>query len=82
MFTVLWSPTASSDFAILALSHIDRSTEIDEAGDDIDDKLQIAPTVHGQHISEGLWRIASGPLAALYSIDGNEVAVDAMRWIG
>ena len=82
MFSVIWSSSAQSDFTVIAFSHFDRSMETEEAGDEIDDKLQSDPTGNGQHISEGLWRIESGPLAVLYSIDGNDVSVDAVRWIG
>ena len=75
-------PSASGDYAAIFLSQLDRATEIENAGYDIGDKLEIDPTGNGTHVCEGLRRIASEPLVALYSIDGNDVSVDAVRWIG
>ncbi len=82
MFSVIWSSSAQGDFTVIAFSNFDRSIDIEQAGDEIDDKLQSNPTANGQHVSEGLWRIETGPLAALYAFDGNKVTVDAVRWIG
>ena len=82
MFSIIWSSSAQGAFTVIAFTHFDRALEIEEAGDEIEGKLQSDPTGSGQHISEGLWRIESGPLAALYSIEGDQVLVDAVRWIG
>lgn len=82
MFSVVWSSSAQSDYTIIAFSNFDRSRDIELAGDEIDDKLKRNPTGSGQHLSEGLWRIESGPMVAVYSIDGNRVSVDAVHWVG
>ena len=68
MFSVKWSPSAAIDFAELVFLHQDLWAEIDDAGDDLDEKLHHDPATHGQHLSEGLWRIISEPLAFYYSI--------------
>jgi hypothetical protein len=82
VFTVIWTPSANGEFAAILFSYPDRLIEIDDAGQDIDDKLRSDPTSYGHHLSENLWRITSGPLAAFYSIEGNEVVLDTVHWIG
>jgi len=75
MFSVRWSPSASADFAAISILYPNRWNDIDDAGDDLDDKLRLDPMTHGQHISEDLWRIISRPLVAYYTVDGNEVTI-------
>jgi hypothetical protein len=82
MFAVIWTPSANGDLAVIAFSHADRLVEIEDAGDEIDDKLQSDPTGNGRHISEGIWRIEAHPIAVIYSIEGVEVTVHGALWIG
>jgi len=82
MFTVIWSPSASGEYAGFILTSIDRAIEIENAGYDINDKLEVNPTGYGQHIREGIWRISSGPIVAIYSIEDKTVTIDGLGWIG
>lgn len=81
MFSVIWSPSASGDFAAFALSHMNRLTEIDDAAGEIDDQFRTDPMGNGQHISEGLWRVIVKPLAAFYILEGTEVNISAVGWV-
>lgn len=54
MFTVIWPPSANGDFAAIVFAHPDRLVDIEDAGYDINDKLESDPFANGKHISEGL----------------------------
>lgn len=82
MFTVIWTPSANGDYAEIVFAHSNQLTKIEDAGYDINDKLEDNPAGNGQHISEGLWRISSIPLTVFYSIEGNEVRVEMVLWVG
>ena len=82
MFPVKWSPSASADLVDWLFTHPNRVDEIDEAAEKIHEQLVHDPIGSGNHVSEGLWRIQSGPLAVLYSVDGNEVSIAAVHWLG
>jgi hypothetical protein len=80
MFAVRWTPSALRDFAELTLLHPGRWNDINAADNDIDAKLRRDPTKYGQHLSEGLWRITSQPLAVYYIVDANLVEVTSVSW--
>jgi hypothetical protein len=64
------------------LDHPNHWGAIDAAEQDITAKLSRDPLYFSQEVSEGLRRIISWPLAAYFVIDGNQVEVDAVGWIG
>jgi hypothetical protein len=80
MFVVQWSISATNDFATLTMLHPTRWKDINDADNDIEKKLRLDPTHFGQHVSEGLWRIISKPLAVLYTI-GSVVTVSSVGWV-
>jgi hypothetical protein len=82
MFAVDWELSASNEFAVISMLHTDRWTDINAADNDISKKLQRNPLKFNQPVSEGLRRIISGPLAVFFSIDGNDVHVEAVGWVG
>jgi hypothetical protein len=82
MFAVDWDFSASSEFAEISMRYTDRWHDINAADNDIHKKLQRNPLQYSQPVSEGLRRIISGPLAVYFSIDGNNVHVEAVGWIG
>lgn len=70
MFAVRWSPSAAADLAAITMLHPARWAEIDDAGEEIDEKLNLDPINNGTHVSEGLWRIIAKPLVAFYVMEG------------
>ena len=59
----------------------DRWSDIDAADQDIDNKLRRNPQKHSQLVSEELRRIISDPLVVYFTIEGNQVVVEAVGWI-
>jgi hypothetical protein len=82
MYDVRWLKQATSDLAAICLVHLAMWPVIDAAEQDISRKLQWDPFMYSQEVSEGLRRIISWPLSAYFSIDGNNVEVEAVGWIG
>ena len=82
MFRVDWEPAASDQFAAISVAHPGRWKDINNADNHIAKKLQSAPLTHGQTVSEGLWRIISEPLVVYFSIQGKQVTVEAVGWVG
>jgi hypothetical protein len=82
MFVVDWEHSASDEFAAFTMLYTNRWADINAADNDIDSKLRRDPLHHSQPVAEGLRRINSAPLAAYFSIDGNMVHVENIRWIG
>ena len=82
MFRVDWEPAASDQFANISVAHPSRWKDINDADNDITRKLQRDPLTYGRTISEGLWRIISDPLVVYFSIQEDQVTVEAVGWIG
>ena len=81
MFDIIWSQNATNVLAMLCLDHPSDWSVINTAEEDITSKLQVRPLKHSQEISEGLRRIISWPLIVYFSIDGNQIEIDAVGWI-
>jgi hypothetical protein len=81
MFVVEWEFTATEDFAALTALHPGRWNDINAANNDIERKLRKNPLQFSLPVSEGLRRIISDPLAIFFSIEGNNVYVQAVGWI-
>jgi hypothetical protein len=81
MFRVEWEPSASDHFAAISVAHADRWQDINTADNDIGKRLQRDPLKYSQAVSEGLRRIISDPLVVYFSIDGDQVNVEAVGWI-
>jgi hypothetical protein len=81
MFRVEWEPEASDQFAEISMLHADRWHDINAADNDIDKKLQRDPLFYSDAVSEGLNRIITDPLIVYFSVDGNTVTVDGVRWL-
>ena len=82
MFAVDWEPSATDQFAAICVAHPTRWKDINDADNDITQKLQRDPLKYSQPVSEGLRRIISDPVVAFFSIDGKQVTVEAVGWIG
>jgi len=82
MFPVTWQPTATDQFAAICVAHPGRWNDINNADNDITAKLQRDPVKFSQAVSQGLRRIISDPLVVYFSIDGNQVTVESVGWIG
>lgn len=82
MFAVDWEVSAFHDFAVISMRHTDRWKDINSADNDIDAKLRQDPLQSSQPVAEGLRRIVSRPLAIYFSVDGNQVHVEAVGWVG
>ncbi len=82
MYAVDWELSASNEFAVICMLHADRWNDINAADNEIEKKLRRNPVKHGQPLSEGLLRIVFSPLAVFFSIDGTQVHVEAVGWIG
>ncbi len=67
-FTVVYTRDADNILARAWLSAKDRRS-VTDAQYQIDQQLTRDPKNPGQEITEGLWRIEAGPLAAYYEID-------------
>ncbi len=72
----------TDQFAAICVAHPPRWKDINDADNDIAQKLQRDPLQYSQPVSEGLRRIISDPLVIFFSIDGNQVTVEAVGWIG
>ena len=81
MFDVEWQANVTDDLAAICVDHRDRWADIDAAESDISYKLRRNPLHFSQPVSEGLRRIISLPLAAYFSITGNQVSVEGVGWI-
>ncbi len=81
MFRVEWEPSASDHFAAISVAHPNRWKDINAADNDIEKKLQRDPLKYSQVVSEGLRRIISDPLVVYFTIEGNQVNVEAVGWI-
>jgi hypothetical protein len=82
MFRVEWDLSASDQFAAISVAHPSRWKDIDAADTDIDRKLQRDPVMYSQSVAEGLRRIISEPLVIYFTIQGEQVNVEAVGWIG
>jgi hypothetical protein len=82
MYAVDWELSASREFAVISMLHSDRWNDLNAADNDIEKKLRSNPLKYSQPVSEGLHRIVSSPLAVFFSIDGTQVHVEAVGWIG
>jgi hypothetical protein len=82
MFSVVWQPSATDQFAAICVAQPGRWSDINDADNDITAKLEHDPLKFSQAVSEGLRRIISGPLVVYFSIDGNQVTVESVGWIG
>jgi hypothetical protein len=78
MFRVEWEPSASDHFAAISMAHPDRWEAINAADNDIGKKLLRDPLKYSEAVSEGLRRIISDPLVVYFSIDGDQVNVEAL----
>jgi len=81
MFRVKWEPQASDAFAAISMAHIDLWKDINSADNDIGYKLEREPLHFSQPVSEGLRRIVSAPLAVYFSVESDQVTVEAVGWI-
>lgn len=82
MFVVEWELSATDDFAAVSALHPGRWNDINAGDNDIESKLRKHPLQSSQPVSEGLRRIISEPLAVFFFIDGNNVYVEAVGWVG
>lgn len=81
MSRVASEPAATDQFAAICLAHTDRWNDIDTADNDIGKRLELDPLKHSQPISEGLRRISAEPLVVYFSVEGDQVAVEAVGWL-
>ena len=82
MHDVEWKPSATSNLAAICLEHPEHWIDIDAAEQAITYKLQRQPLQSSQEVSEGLRRIICWPLVVYFSIDRNQIEIDAVGWIG
>jgi hypothetical protein len=81
MYRVEWETSASEQFADISMAHPNRWNDINAADNDIGKKLARDPFKNSQAVSEGLRRINSDPLVVYFTVDGNQVNVEAIGWI-
>jgi hypothetical protein len=82
MYSVHWTGRATNDLAALCLAYPNRWADVDAAEQAIFDLLRRDPLHCSQAVSEGLRKIARRPLVVFFSIDGDQVEVDSVAWIG
>jgi len=83
MFQVDWSDDALGDLCQLYLHHLANSKDITYASDRIERFLRSsAQTVGTEVSSEGLRKFRYEPLEVIYAIDGTNVEVQTVKWVG
>jgi hypothetical protein len=50
--------------------------------DIIEYRLQRFPMASGREISEGLWRIDVAPIGLSFTVDGQNITVESIGWLG
>jgi len=70
-FTVVWHKDAEDELANVWVeaARVNQENSVTAAADLIEKLLREAPHVHGQHISEGLWKIYRHPLKVYFSVN-------------
>ena len=83
MFRVEWSDSALiDDLCQLYVDHPARRTDITYASHRVEQMLTVSANVLGTEISpEGLRKLQYSPLELVFSVDGNEVEIEKVRWI-
>ena len=84
MFQVDWSDDALlGDLCQVYLDHAEFRKEITYASERIEVFLRASATAIGAEVSqEGLRKIRYDPLEMIYAIDGANVEIQTMKWVG
>ena len=82
MYQIGWSDNGLDGLAELAVLHQGRWADINSAVNLTEYRLQRYPMAYGREVSEGLWRIDVEPISLTFTIDGQDITIESIGWIG